>query len=334
LVNRFLSEVCLVDKEKSSLSGYAKKHLGEFGEKTMTFSVVFGITGAMLAYVIMGGIFLNSLLGFLLGGSEFIYSFIFFALGALGVLFSVRAMGKGEIVMAFLLVLVILIIFFAGIPLINTNNFSYISWNNFFVPYGVILFALLGASIIPELSCVVNKNPKDLRKVIFFGSFLPVFLYILFNVVVVGITGGNTTAEAISGLGSIMGNWVGLLGSFFGLLAVFTSFLGLGFSLRSIYEYDYKIPKLPSWFLVVSVPFIAFLIGARSFIPIISLAGVVMGGIEGILIVLIFRKVVRKFKEKMPYSWAIKVPLFIHWFVILIFILGIVLEIFYAISLK
>jgi len=141
-------------------------------------------------------------------------------------------------------------------------------------------------------------------------------------ITIIGITGINTSPETINGLAGILGKKIVFLGATFGFLATITSFFILGLSLRETFCFDFKINKTTSWFLVCIVPLILFIIGIRSFIPIIMILGALMGAIEGSAIVLIYGRAKTEGDRKPDYE--LRISKIGRYFMILIFILGFV----------
>ena len=163
---------------------------------------------------------------------------------------------------------------------------------------------------------------KDLlKKIIPIAILIPILVYIFFIYLILGITGPQTTESALAGLRNFLGDGIVSLGLFFGVLTTFTSFIALGLTLKKVFWYDLKIGKNLGWAIACFFPLIIFLIGVKSFIPIISLVGGVMIGISGILIILMYR-VCKKIR---PFSFLY----FLTSFLILIFTLGVFYEIYY-----
>jgi hypothetical protein len=100
----------------------------------------------------------------------------------------------------------------------------------------------------------------------------------------------------------------------------FTCFIALGLNLKNIFHYDLKIRKNLAWLIACFVPLTLFLIGLRNFIPIVSFIGAIMLGIDGILILLMYRKIKTGFLRTLTY------PL------ILVLLIGIIYEIIYFIK--
>jgi len=330
IIHLLYGEVTLRTLGKHRFPGYVQEYLGRKGKNIVAFTSIFGLTGALLAYIIIGGEFLWGLLSPAFGGNVIFYSLAFFIFGALCTYFGIRSIGKSELIMVCFLIFVILILFVGTFSSVKIDNLATLDLKFMFLPYGVILFSLLGASIIPEVREVLQGSERKLKKVIFWGAFIPVIIYILFTFLVVGVTGGNTSSEALIGLKNILGDKLVSLGLVFGFLAVATSFLTLGLTLKKIYWYDFKINKNISWALASFIPLILFLAGVNNFIAIIGLTGAVLGGIDGIILILIHRKARALGKRKPEYS--IKLPFWIGYLLILMFTLGIAYQIFYFIK--
>jgi len=55
------------------------------------------------------------------------------------------------------------------------------------------LFFLWGASLIPELEEMFAFSRKDLQKIIFISILIPIFLYLFFIYLILGMAGSQTT---------------------------------------------------------------------------------------------------------------------------------------------
>jgi tyrosine-specific transport protein len=62
-VNLFLTEIVLRTKGSHQLTGYAEKYLGRAGKWIMACTMVIGVYGALIAYLIGGGSALSSIFG-------------------------------------------------------------------------------------------------------------------------------------------------------------------------------------------------------------------------------------------------------------------------------
>ncbi len=330
LISLIYSEVALRTKELHRLPGYAEKYLGSKAKKIAFVSNGFGLTGALLAYLIVGGEFLFSLLSPIFSGSSFIYTLIFFSFGALLIYLGVKSIAKAELFLLVLFFVILGIVFYQGFPLINIGHLFNFDFKYIFLPYGAVLFSLAGTSVIPEIKEILSSNPKKLKKVIILGILISALTYLFFIFLITGITGLNTSPEAIIGLKNVLGNSIVALALIFGLLTVFTSFLTIGLTLKKIFWYDLEINKNLSWFLACFIPLALFIFGFKNFIAVISLTGGVFLGIDVILIILSYLKAKTKGDQKPAYS--LKIPNFLVYLLILFFVLGAVYEIIYFIK--
>lgn len=321
-------EVVLRTKKYHQITGYAKKYLGNWGKGIVTFSLLVGIYGALLAYMIGTGNFLYVLLGEYLGGTQFLYSMIFFVLASLAILIGIGMIIQVEKVMVGFLLFVVGFIFVSNIKQIQVANFLSVDWSYLFLPYGVLLFAYAGTTAIPQMKRVLGSNKKNLKKGIILGMLILFGVYFLFSFAVVGVSGVHTSEEAITGLSKFVGKKVVIIGALFGILTMTTSFLTLGLALKEMFRFDWGINKVIAWVLACFVPFIIFLLGLTSFIKVIGTAGAIMGGLIGIIILLMYNKA--KTEGDVEPAYSLKLPQLFIYFLFLVFGLGIVYQVYYT----
>ncbi len=314
----YLGEVVLRTKGNHQLTGYAKKYTGKLGRFFMIIYMVFAIYGAMTAYLIMSGEFL----GLLLNGSPFFYSMLVFAIMAIMIYLGLEVIEKSELVMMFLFIGVLFVIVALCLPSVNINNLKGLNISNFFIPYGVVLFAFLGEVAIPEMVEELRENRKELRKSIIIGGLIPIVIYILFSLAIVGVSGVNTSKDSMTGLIHFINPVVVKVGMIFGILTMLTSFLALGLALKEMFIYDFKLEKILAWFLTMFVPLFIFVSGVRNFIEVLSVTGALTGGVVGVLIVLMHRNASLKGDRKPEF--VIKQNLIVDVLLILLFAFGII----------
>jgi len=325
ILHLFFGELTLNTPDFKRLPGFAKFHLGNSGEKIAYFSTILGLFGAILAYLIVGGQFLENLLSPFFGGGSILYTLLYFVAGAILIFFGIKAVARIEFWGLILFFAVLIAIFFRGQPSLNLENlFPAPDLKYLFLPYGAIFFSLWGASLIPEVEEMLGEKRHLLKKIIPIAILIPILVYLFFIYLILGITGPQTTESALTGLCNFLGNRIVSLGLLFGIIATFTSFIALGLTLKKVFWYDLKIGKNLAWAITCFPPFILFLIGVKNFISVISLVGGIMLGIDAILIILMYQA----FKKMKRFSLVY----FLTSFLILIFSLGVLYEIFYFIK--
>jgi len=324
-LNLFTGEIVLRTHEQHQLPGYAERYLGKWGKRLMTISMFIAIYGALTAYLIGEGATLYSIFNW---GSPLLYSLIFFVITFLIIYKGVKATGKTELILISLLVLIVAIIGVFSFDKVSLSNFSTVNWAYFFIPYGVILFAFMGSPAIPEVQEVLGKEKHKMKKAIIIGSISPIFIYLFFSVVIVGMVGlenfevlqPNERIATVA-LSIYSHPTLGLLANILAVLAMFTSFLTLGIALIESYHYDYKFSRFTSFLLVFSVPLIITLFDLTTFITVLGITGAFAGGLEGILVTLMYWKSKKLGKRKPEFS--LKYHRFIGILLILMFSLGI-----------
>ncbi len=323
LANLYLGEVVLRTKGKHQLGGYAKKYLGKTGSIVMSFAIILSIYSAIIAYLI--GI--SDSISFLFFGN-FNYSIL------IGILFGIfmsyllwrglKALKTFEKfgVSAIFIIFILMAIFFT--KKISFDNLTTINTNFLFLPFGVVLFALLSFSAIPEINLILKKDKILMKKILVTGTLITILFYILFALIIVGFKGVETPEIATIALGPIF--------IMLGIFTMFTSYLALGNALQDHLIYDLKFKKIKSWFLSSLIPIFIFLViiifKYFTFSKILSIGGAVFGGLIAVLILFIVKKAKVKGNRKPEY----KIPVngFIIILLSLIFAAGIVREIIVA----
>lgn len=325
LLNLYLGEITLRTKEVHQLPGYAEKYLGKKARKIMELATIFGIYAAIIAYIFGVG---ESLSALFFGSLKYsVYLGVAFGLFmSIMIWKGVKSLKKYEkFGVAIVLILVSLIfLFFVG--KINLSNLNYFNSANLFLPFGVVLFALISFFAVPEVVLILRNEKKKMKPAIFTGVAISVFVYILFVLVVVGFKGSETPEVATLALGGVF--------ILLGIFTMSTAYLSLGNALEEVFQFDDRYKRFRSWFLSSIIPvFIYFLISFSSFFSftkILSIGGVISGGTIAILILFMVRKS-KKVGERKP---EYKIP--VNWFLIItlsaIFVLGVLREVFVAIK--
>lgn len=325
LIQLIFGEIVLKIRGKKRFISYAEECLGYKWKFPVTISVIFGGIGVLLVYIILAGYFLS----FIINQSAFFSSLIFFAIWFLLILVKPKMFGRVEFIFSFFVILIIALISLFNIKYINFNNFTGFNAGNIFLPYGVILFAISGYYVIPEVEDILGSEKKKMKKAIIYGTLAPAVFYLFFVLVVLGVSGSLISQDAISGFSNALNSKAVLLvGSILGLLAVTEASLSQGVYIKETFLYDFKINKWLSWLATGLAPFLLFLLGARNLVAVIGIVGALFFAFNAVIILLIHKKL--KLSEIEP-SYEIKLSNFSYYFISLFVILGAVIEIWYTI---
>ena len=321
-VNLYMGEVMLRTDGIHQLTGYAEKYLGKVGKELMALALIFGIYGALVAYLIGIGDVLSALLG----GQPFIYISIFFIIFSALIYAGIKAVSKSEFFFSYLKIAIFIALAVSMIAFFKFGNITNIpfSLTTSFIPYGIVLFSLMAFPSLPEAREIMVKEEKDLKKALLIASLTPAVVYALFAIIFTGVLGNSIGEVAVVGL-NILGPAQFILGFVFAFLAMATAYVSLGLALHEMYEYDYKFKHNLAFLVTCIVPFVLIILGVHSFVKVLSMVGAFAGGLTAILIVLMFKKA-KKTGERHP-EYHIKMHKILGWIIILLFAAGIIHEI-------
>ena len=322
-----IGEIALRTKGKHQLSGYIDKYLGKTGKYFVMLSMLTGIYGALVAYIIGEGEILSATFG----GNAFLYSLGFFLIASAVLYHGIKATGRFELAISFLMILAIFLIGAFAYDKITPSYFTGMDITKIFLPYGVILFAFVGTAAIPELREMLEPEKHKLKKAIIIGSIIPIAVYLLFTIIVLGVVGlnnfntlGPNERIATIALSMFSGKHLANVANIFAGMAMFTSFLGLGLALMDMFKYDFGIRNFYAFLLTVTPPLIIALSGITSFIVVIGFTGAVAGGVDGILIMLAYWKA-KKHGDRKP-EYTVTISRMLTSLLILMFSIGIIYQ--------
>lgn len=299
-----MGEITLRTKGFHQLPGYAQIYTGKKGKLIMLFAMIFGIYSALIAYLVGGG---QNLSNFFIGNLN--YS-IFFAIISWATMTyflkkGIEGLKKIETYGMLTVIFIVIGLFLWFIPQLSFSNLKTIQINNFFTPFSVTLFALLGFSCIPALRKEIKGEEKLLKKAIITGVFISIFLYIVFSFIFVGVFGSKISEVATVSSGRV----ISLLGAF----TILTSYFVLSFVLKDIFILDLKKSKFISFIFVSIIPLCLYLIISYfelfDFASILGIGGIISGGLTGIMILIMSMNAKKTSKLKpeyeMPLNWII-----------------------------
>jgi len=319
----YLSEVYLRTNGHHQLPGLAEKYLGKKGKYIMLIAMTFGIYSSLTAYLIGEG---QSLSILFLGSTEYsiYFTIAFWLLLSLLLEGGIERLKKIEFYGLIIISIIIIGIFLFYFNAIDFGHLTYTNPEHFFLPLGVTLFALLGFASIPEVRDELRGSEKLLKKAILIGVLIPVILYIIFAATFVGVLGRNVSEIATLSFGPLI--------VILGIFTMLTSYFALSFSLKDVCRYDLKVHHTKTFLFTSVLPLLLFIfisfIKWDNFIIIIGLAGVISGGITGILCLLMNYQAKITGKRKPEYEIPINIPIII--IMSLIFVLGVILQIYYT----
>jgi|AntRauTorckE6833_2_1112554.scaffolds.fasta_scaffold00512_10 amino acid permease len=285
-MNLLIGEIAIKTNQDLQLVGLVKKYLGSWGKYLMMGIMYLTIFGVLTIYIIGAG---NGLAA-LLPGTSFMWSLIFFGGGSIVVFTGMDTLKSVELFLMATIFIVVILLSLASVPALHAPHFTYINFAQMLVPYGVVLFSFHSSTSIPEAHVLVKNKNSDFKKAIIYSSIISIVIYSIFSLVVIGVTGVNTTQVATIGLGNALGKTVHVLGNIFALLAMGTSFLIGAISLRDSIHWDFSIKLKWASLITCIVPLIIFIAGLREFVKAIDIVGGVLVSMELLLMIAVYWK--------------------------------------------
>ncbi|MBD3244900.1 MAG: hypothetical protein GF335_02815 [Candidatus Moranbacteria bacterium] len=320
-----LLEVILRTPGNNFFCQLAKIYLGNKGKLFELVVLIFSNLGAVLAYFVIAGSFLNSLFPAYFNRVEVLYLFIFAVIGSIFIWRGFDDLGLAEIIMFFGLMFIIAILTVSGVSKINFDNFSPPGSINFFAAFGIFLFALDGRAAIFILKNILTRNRKSIVASVILSYVIVLAIYLIFSLVIIGVLGDAVQEEGIIGIGSEFGFFVEKLVIFFGIMGIFSSYIVVGSNVKSTLLKDFKVPHILAWLIVWLLPFSAYVFGIKSFTALISLLGVVMVSVNTLVITILLKKA-KKYGKREP-EFTLKFPFFLNYIIVAIYFAAMIYEI-------
>ncbi len=309
LVMLYTTEIVLRTKKAKQMPGIAEIYLGKNGKTAMMILQVVGIYGALMAYLIGVGVSLESIFGI----NRILFSTIFLSIAIFPIFKGLKVMEKLDFLFSPAKLGIILILCLFLLPGVQQENLSGFDLTKLFYPYGVLMFAFSGYTVIPNLERIMSKNKKGMKNVIILSMFICFIIYFLFSLSFVGNLGTNIQGMATQNLEGNMG----LFGSIAALFLLVTPFLILGWVLKDIFMSDYSVSRPKATFLACGIPFILMFFARPTFNMMLEISG----GYAVSLTYIITAMIVKKSRQKCDDKPAFTVP-FGNWPLAILIIMG------------
>jgi len=323
LMHLLYADVIVRTPENHRFVGYAELYLGKIGKGIAVVATIVGILFSLMIYLVLASSFLKVFIS----GPDLMLALGFWLLASIPIFFNINRLVASENIIMAGMIGIILLIFFYGAPGVSRVVMSPLANPSLiFLPYGAILFSLAGRTAVPALLGYFRNNGKPVKAAkaaIILGSMVPAALYLLFILSILAIS-PSVSEDSITGVREALPSWVVSLLTVLGLIAIWSTYIVIGRDVKKSLFYDFKFPDFFAGAAVVAVPLGLYLLGLRELVPLISVAGGVFIGLEGIFVLLMWRQA-----SQVPASAPLisRFPAAVLYILLLVFGLGIVYEI-------
>ncbi|MFP7364841.1 amino acid permease [Corynebacterium callunae] len=299
----YIAEVSLRTKKPLQLSGLAEKYLGQWGRWLIFVAIVINSIGALIAYAAGSG----SLISNLTGLPPIVGTLVFFALGTFVMWKGLHAAGFVEalITIGMAMIIVTLCAWTILGPGISAENL--IVFHPFFIVpiMNLAVFTFLAQYVVPEIARGVDPaSPKAVPRSIVIGMVATGVTLAAVPFAALGLLGTSVSEVVTLSWGDALGPIAYYLANAFALLAMFTSFIAIGFTaMRNVLDIRHwpetGWQRAAAVGLTVIPPLLISMAGLGGFVAALSYAGGFAGAIMSVIPVLLLHAA-RKNGDKQP----------------------------------
>jgi len=312
-------DLVLKNGDNHRFAGFAKIYFGKIGYWLSILMTVVEMFFVLAIYLILSQSFFNiiwpqmpSVFGVL----------IFWWLGSLVIFSGTKRLVIAEFLALAGTILLILFMGYWGFGDFFNKNFSLISSNYllWLLPFGPILFALNGRQAVSAIIHYFDKLGKKrilAKKAIIWGTIVPAIVYVIF---IIGVLGASSyvSEDSISGfVGSGLPSFFLCALGFLGIMALISSYLVIGLDVKMSLLLDIKFSKFISSFLVIILPLVIYFSNLGTFLSLIGVAGGLFIGLEGIMILWMWKKSQKQ--KSLEGNFIKKISPVFWWLMILVF---------------
>lgn len=181
----------------SNLITMASRLLGKPGKIACWFIYLFLFETVMIAHIVGGGSISSEIFSGALGTipAMFLYVLIFAPIVYLGT----RTVDRLNLFMFSGVIISYLLFLLIASKHVSFNKLTYTNWGKIWIAVPILFTSFSYQVIIPTLVTYMNRDYKKIRKAIIIGSSIPLFVYVIWEVLILGIIpieGPNGLIEA------------------------------------------------------------------------------------------------------------------------------------------
>jgi tyrosine-specific transport protein len=277
-------EATLWMHEGANVLSMSRRFLGKTGRLFAGGTYLFLYYCLMVAYFAAGAPIFASFFGFDPSFSSYLLYAIFF--GGI-VVFGIKAVDRVNYILMIAMFLSYAILIGVGIPKISLPRYESQDWSKAFFAAPILFSAFGFHNVIPSLTTYFNRNVRVIRASIFWGTFIPLVVYLIWQALMIGavplssieqtLAEGNPATAALQTM--VDSPWIMRMGQCFAFFAIITSMLGVAFSMVDFIADGLNIKANRAFIrlfltgVVFTPPFLLATIDPKIFVAAIGFAG-------------------------------------------------------------
>jgi tyrosine-specific transport protein len=244
-----LLEVCIWMPNDANLITMTNRLLGPVGRNICWVVYLFLFVAAMIAHVSGGGGTLRDITGGALPHwvSMVLYVLIFSPIVYLGT----HSVDRFNLILMGGVLISYLLFIFSAAGHVDVTLLKYADWSKALPALPILFTAFTYQLIIPTLMTYMERNVKKVRLAIILGSSIPLVVYLVWEVLILGIIPVETLKEAkVAGQTAVMplkqflGNpMIFKIGNFFAFFVLTTSYIALSLAFLDFLADGLKVKK-------------------------------------------------------------------------------------------
>lgn len=274
----------LHEHHRMRLTGLVERHMDPFFHTVAQITYPLQIIASIFAYLILGGEFLSVLTRAAgIQAPVGLWQVLFWILGGVTVLFGLKTVARVNSLATGAKMAALLLAVVVAWPLIDGGFMQGSGWRDWFLPFGIFLYALSGLSAVGETVEITKRNRHDALWAVGIGTVVSAILSWMFGVSIFLAARGyplHTISDVISVLPSA---WA-LLIPVLGLLSVMTAYLNMAEDLKETLDLDFKLNAKQAAIIALGLPALMLLAFSRDFLGTIGFIGSVFVGINGLMV--------------------------------------------------
>ncbi|MFY7843435.1 MAG: amino acid permease [Rhabdochlamydiaceae bacterium] len=280
-------ECCLWMPKGANLTTLASRLLGKGGTILCWITYLYLFSCLMIAHVTAGGHSINQ---FFFNALPFsLSSLIYITLFAPFVYLGAKWVDRINLILMLGVISTYIIFVGGGIQEINFKLLSHMNWAKAWLPLPLVFTAFGYQGLIPTLLTHLDRNVSKVRICLFFGTLIPLFIYVIWEFLVLGIVplegdfglleafkkGENAIAPLIRFTNH---SYLSLVGQYFAFFTMTTSMFGLSiafidFLIDGLKLKGKKFQKTTPFLIVFVLPMLVSWVDPEIFLTALNYAG-------------------------------------------------------------